>query len=156
VFHAVVLSEKEFGPFVFPRFQMPPSRQERRKAERDAAKRAPARAGAAGAAGAAADLANLDVNAGGDWKTQAEGPAALGVLGAAVVKRRAGAYTRSLFSSNLSAFCGIGGALRDSLRVGVILRVFGRCRQMLGVCSGIRRVYFVSDTAQVELKSGRV
>jgi len=68
---------------------MPPSRQERRKAERDAAKHAPARAGAAGAAGAAAALANLDVNAGGDWKTQAEDPAALGVLGAAVVKRRA-------------------------------------------------------------------
>jgi hypothetical protein len=48
---------------------MPPSRQERRKAEREAAKRAPARAGAAGAAGAnqgaagaAAALANLDVN----------------------------------------------------------------------------------------------
>jgi hypothetical protein len=45
------------------------SRQERRKAQRDAAKRAPARAGAAGAAGAnqgaagaAAALANLHVN----------------------------------------------------------------------------------------------
>ena len=52
---------------------MPPSRQERRKTERAAAKRAP-RAGAAGAAGAAAALANLNVNAGGDWKTQAEDP----------------------------------------------------------------------------------
>ena len=40
---------------------------------RDAAKRAP-RAGAAGAAGAAAALAKLNVNAGGDWKTQAEDP----------------------------------------------------------------------------------
>jgi hypothetical protein len=61
------------------RSRMPPSRQERRKAERDAAKRAPARAGAAGAAGAnqgaaraagandgaagaAAALVNLNVN----------------------------------------------------------------------------------------------
>jgi hypothetical protein len=54
--------------------QMAPSRQERRKAERDAAKRAPAQAGAAGAAGAAAALANLNVNAGGDWTTQSEDP----------------------------------------------------------------------------------
>ena len=54
----------------FVRSQMP-SRQERRKAERDAAKRAP-RAGAAGAAGAAAALANLNVNPLGDWTTQAE------------------------------------------------------------------------------------
>jgi len=56
---------------------MAPSRQERRKAERDAAKRAP-RAGAAGTAGAAgaagAAAAKLNVNAGGDWKTQAEDP----------------------------------------------------------------------------------
>ena len=51
------------------------SRQERRKAERDAAKRAPAKAGAAGAAGAAAALENLNVNPLGDWKTQAEDPA---------------------------------------------------------------------------------
>jgi len=61
---------------------MPPSRQERRKAERDAAKRAPARSGAGGAggaaaaraAGAAAALANLTVNPLGDWTTQAEDP----------------------------------------------------------------------------------
>jgi hypothetical protein len=56
---------------------MPPSRQERRKAERDAAKRAPAKTvagGAGGAAGAAAALANLNVNPLGDWKTQAEDP----------------------------------------------------------------------------------
>jgi len=51
-----------------------PSRQERRKAERDAAKRAPAQAGAAGAAGAAAALANLRVNLDGNWTTQAEDP----------------------------------------------------------------------------------
>ena len=51
-----------------------PSRQERRKAERDAAKRAPAQAGAVGAAGAAAALANLNVNPLGDWTTQLENP----------------------------------------------------------------------------------
>jgi len=48
-----------------------PSRQERRKTERDAAK-ALAKAGAAGAAGATAALANLNVNPLGDWTTQAE------------------------------------------------------------------------------------
>jgi len=42
--------------------QMPPSRQEGRKAERDALKRAPSKAGAAGAGGAAAALATLNVN----------------------------------------------------------------------------------------------
>jgi hypothetical protein len=75
---------------LFVRSRMPPSRQERRKAERDAAKRAPARAGAAGAAGAnqgaagaagaAAALGNLNVNMNpplGDWTTQAKDPAAL-------------------------------------------------------------------------------
>jgi len=78
-----------------------PSRQERRKAERDASKRAPTRAGtagagaaagagsaaragaaagaaraagAAGAAGAAAALAHLSVDPGGDWTTQAADP----------------------------------------------------------------------------------
>jgi len=50
-----------------------PSRQERREAERDAAKRKRA-AASAGAAGAAAALANLDVDPGGDWTTQAEDP----------------------------------------------------------------------------------
>ena len=50
-----------------------PSRQERRKAERDAAKRAP-RAGAAGAAGAAAALVNIIVHPLGDWSTQTEDP----------------------------------------------------------------------------------
>ena len=59
---------------------MTPSRQERRKAERDASKRAPAKSGAGGAAGAggaegaAAALANLNVNPLGDWTTQAEDP----------------------------------------------------------------------------------
>ena len=51
-----------------------PSRQERRKAERTAAKRAPAQAGAGGAAGAAAALANINVIPLGDWTTQAEDP----------------------------------------------------------------------------------
>ena len=74
---------------------MPPSRQERRKAERDAAKRAPAKAGAAGAGGAggaAAALANLNVNVnpGGDWTTQAEDPA----LGAEIAKHRSDAGDR--------------------------------------------------------------
>jgi len=56
-------------------FQGMASRQERRKAERDAAKRAPApagTAGVAGAAGAAAALANINVKPLGDWKTQTE------------------------------------------------------------------------------------
>jgi len=55
---------------------MPPSQQERRKAERDAAKRATARTGAAGATGAAdaAALANQNVNPLGDWRTQEEDP----------------------------------------------------------------------------------
>jgi len=51
-----------------------PSRQERRKAERDAAKRAPARAGAGGAAGAVAARTDVNVNSLGDWTTQAEDP----------------------------------------------------------------------------------
>jgi hypothetical protein len=72
-----------------------PSRQERRKAERDAAKRAPGQAGAGGAAGAAAAaaaLANLNVNVdpGGDWTTQAPDPAVLfRALGPEILKQRA-------------------------------------------------------------------
>jgi hypothetical protein len=50
-----------------------PSRQERRKAERDAAKRAPAQAGAAGAAGATAARA-MNVVPLGDLATQAKDP----------------------------------------------------------------------------------
>jgi hypothetical protein len=62
-----------------------PSRQERRKAERDAAKRAPAQAGAAGAAAARANVNPL-----GGWTTQADDPALLlRALGAEVVKQRA-------------------------------------------------------------------
>ena len=67
-----------------------PSRQERRKAERDAAKRAPAKAGAGGAAGAAAARTDVKVTPLGDWRTQAADPAALiRALGAEVVKKRA-------------------------------------------------------------------
>jgi len=51
---------------------MPPSRQERRKAERDAAKRAPGASRAAGAA--AALIANPNVKPLGDWRMQAEDP----------------------------------------------------------------------------------
>ena len=49
-----------------------PSRQERRKAEREAAKSAPGQAGAGGAGGAAAGRANVHVNPVGDWTTQTE------------------------------------------------------------------------------------
>ena len=73
-----------------------PSRQERRKAERDAAKRAPAQAGAAGAA---ATLVNVHLNprdpAVGDWTTQAADPRVLvRALGAEIVRQRAGAGDR--------------------------------------------------------------
>ena len=79
---------------------MPPSRQERRKAERDAAKRAPAQAGATGAAGAAVAFAKVNVNPGGDWTTQAADSNLLfRALGAKLVKQRAGEGDReALFS----------------------------------------------------------
>jgi hypothetical protein len=70
-----------------------PSRQERRKAERDAAKRAPGQAGAGGAGGAAAALASLNVNVNpvGDWTTQAADPSVLyRELGSEVIKQMAG------------------------------------------------------------------
>ena len=71
------------------------SRQERRKAERDAAKRAPGQAGAGGAGGAAAARANVNMNPVGDWTTQAEDPNVLfRALGAEIVKQRAGAGDR--------------------------------------------------------------
>ncbi len=64
-----------------------PSRQERRKAERDAAKRALAQAGAAGAGGAAAARANENMNPVGDWTTQTADPfVLLRELGDDVVK----------------------------------------------------------------------
>jgi hypothetical protein len=64
---------------LYPPQQMPPSRQERRKAERDAAKRAPVQAGAASA------------NPRGDWTTQTDDPRVLlRALGAEALQRRAG------------------------------------------------------------------
>ena len=65
------------------------SRQERRKAERDAAKRALAQAGAMGAGGAASARTNVDVNPVGDWTTQAADPFALvQALGVEIVNQR--------------------------------------------------------------------
>jgi len=62
-----------------------PSRQERRKAERDAAKRAPANTGGAGAATARAPVVPL-----GNWKTQTANPSLLlTALGAKILKERA-------------------------------------------------------------------
>ena len=69
-----------------------PSRQERRKAQRDAAKRAPGQAGAGGAGGAAAARANVNVNPVGDWTTQAEHPSSLfRTLSTETVKQKAAA-----------------------------------------------------------------
>jgi len=68
------------------------SRQERRKAERDAAKRAPTAAGSAGAAAATAAPANVNarVDQLGDWTTQSGDPGVLmRALGAEGVKQRA-------------------------------------------------------------------
>jgi len=68
-----------------------PSRQERRKAERDAAKRAPG----AGAGGAAAARANVNMNPVGDWTTQAADPFVLfRSLGAEISRQRAAAGDR--------------------------------------------------------------
>ena len=53
----------------------------------------------------------------------------------------------STFRLNLGAFCGIGGAFRGCL--GGDWRVLGRYQ-------GVFRVYFVSEPAQVEMRSGRV
>jgi len=53
----------------------------------------------------------------------------------------------STFRLNVSAFCGIGIVFGDYLRGGA-----GGFRGYGGKC----RVYFVSETAQIELKSGRV
>jgi hypothetical protein len=66
-----------------------PSRQERRRAARDAAKRAPG-ARAAGAAGAAAALADVNMNPVGDWTTETADPYVLfEAVGAEIVNRRA-------------------------------------------------------------------
>ena len=60
---------------------------------------------------------------------------------------RAGAYTGSLFSSNVSVFCGIGGAFRRGL--GEVIGVSGGLREHSGCV-------FVANTVEVELRSGRV
>ena len=48
----------------------------------------------------------------------------------------------SAFRLNVSAFCGIGGALRDCL--GVVLRVFRRCRGVLRGAKGTSGVRYGS------------
>ena len=71
-----------------------PSRQERRKAERDAAKvtTKAAAAGAVGARGATSTRAHANVTPLGDWRTQTEDPFMLSrAVGANVVKQMADA-----------------------------------------------------------------
>jgi NADH:ubiquinone reductase (non-electrogenic) len=53
----------------------------------------------------------------------------------------------STFRLNLSAFCGIGGAFRNCS---------GGGKKVFRGYQGVFRVHFVSETAQVELRSGRV
>ena len=63
-------------------------------------------------------------------------------------KRASGRVLHSFnYRLNRSAFCGIGGALRGCL---------GGVWEVSGGIWGCFRVYFVSETAEVELKSGRV
>jgi hypothetical protein len=77
------------------RVYAPALRQERRKAERDAAKRAPGQGAARGAGGGAAARADAHVNPVGDWTTQTSDHAALfRAVGDDVVKQRAGAGDR--------------------------------------------------------------
>ena len=73
-----------------------PSRQERRRAERDAAKRAPGQAGAAAAAAAAGTAQSAAAGeSGGGWATQAEEATALFLsLDFDVVKQMADAGDR--------------------------------------------------------------
>jgi hypothetical protein len=88
-----------------------PSRQERRKAERDAAKRAAgATAGAARAAAAVANL-NVNVNPGGDWTTQTEDRFAfVRALGVEVVRQRSNAGDREAqWSLGYSLMCEAAG-----------------------------------------------
>jgi len=68
-----------------------------------------------------------------------------GVHGAVPVSGR-GLHS-STFRLNLSAFCAIGGAFRGSLVGGY---------RVLAGCKGVSRVQFVSETAKVEPRSGRV
>jgi len=56
----------------------------------------------------------------------------------------------STFRLNLSAFCRIG------VHSVIIYEVLRRCQWGIKQNQGVFRVYFVTETAQVELKSGRV
>ena len=56
----------------------------------------------------------------------------------------------STFRLNLIAFCGIG--VHSGVVLGGVHEVSGATKEYQGVF----RVYFVSETAQVELRSGRV
>jgi hypothetical protein len=60
---------------------------------------------------------------------------------------RAGADARPLFGSLLSAFCGIGGYMQG---------LFRGCLSGVRAFLGMFRMLLVSETAQVELRSGRV
>jgi len=98
-----------------------PSRQERRAAERDAAKRASGQAGSGGAGGAAGARATLNVNSVGDWSTQAADP---GVMARATtpntLQQMAGAGDREAqFSLGYSFMCqadGVGAEIGSSGR----------------------------------------
>jgi hypothetical protein len=83
------------------------SRQERRKAERDAAKRAPGQGGARGAGGATAAPADVNTNPVGDWTTQTADPMTLfRALGEEIVNQRAGAGDREAqFSQGCQLVC---------------------------------------------------
>ena len=99
---------------------MKPSRQERRKAERDAAK-APAKAGAAGAAAARARVHGNPV---GDWTTQTEDAEVLfRTLGAEVVKQMADAGDRaaqySLGYTLMDEVAGVASELGRAAKVDV-------------------------------------
>jgi len=61
----------------------------------------------------------------------------------------AGAYTRPLFGSTYALSVGQG------VHLGGVSGVFGGCLGGIGGCEGVLRVYCVSETAQIELKSGR-
>ena len=94
-----------------------PSRQERRKAERDAAKRPPAKSGAGGAAGAAAARVGVNVIPLGDWTTQAEDPY-VGPGGSAVL-----ASHRMSFDSRSRVQSAVNDVASDSrlaLRLGAV------------------------------------
>ena len=127
--------------------QMPPSRQERRKAERDAAKRAPAQAGAAGANTARANAIGHPL---GDWTSQTEDPGALlTALGIQTVKQRAAQGDReaqwSMGFGLVNAADGAAGATTvgaagRSPRADVGFVVFVLCTKRIRSLTTLRRV----------------